>query len=220
MKKILIICIVLAILIGCSVKKADFKALETRVSTAEEKVLILEEQIKTLDHAGSYQINEHITALNTRINALENRGVTPVEPVNFTPVEHIPGSIVDDQVNNLYNQARRQYQNRDFHAAIRTFTTVSNQAPNHELAANSFYWIGECYYALADFTAARDNFQIVQDRYPNSSKFIDAQVKIAMTHIRQNRRDTARTILNAVKRDFPTYERMNVVDQNLQLIGN
>jgi tol-pal system protein YbgF len=208
----------MTILIGCSVKKADFKALQTEVKTTGEKVLILEEQIKTLDHAGSYQLNEHITALNTRINALENRGVTPVEPVNFTPVEQIPGSIVDDQINALYNQARRQYQNRDFHNAIRTFTSVANQAPAHELAANSFYWIGESYYGLADYSAARENFQIVQDRYPNSSKFIDAQVKIAMTWIRQGRRDLARGILEAIRRDFPNYERMNVVDQQLRLV--
>jgi len=217
-KRIFIICIVLSMLTACVVRKARVDAIDDRVTSIEDKIWELEERVGIYDAVST---NNAISAIRSRVDAIDNRLNTldarlSSEPV-VTPVVHIPGSILDDEVNSMYQEAYRLYEMRDYPSAIRLFTQITRQAPNHTLAANSTYWIGECYYAMADFSAARLAFQTVQDQYPDSNKFIDAQVKIAMTWIRQNRKDQARTILLAIKRDFPTYERMSVVDQNLRL---
>ena len=227
MNRVFITCLVLLGLSACAITREQFKDLENRVVVQDERISILEGQLMSMDFSNVHLINEHIQALNNRINNIEGRSLTPVAPYNdqnqsthtstLVPVDMIRGSIIDDEVNTLYNEGRRLYENRDFAGAIRILNQVSRQSPNHELSANAHYWIGESYYAMADFSAARLSFQRVQDQYPNSTKFIDSQLKIAMTWIRQDRKDNARTILLAIKRDFPNYERMSIVDQNLRL---
>jgi len=214
-KKILFICLVVIIFTGCAVNKSYVDSIEARLGDTEQTVAQLQEQLRVMDLNRMNILNDQMQSLHNRITALEGRAVAN-EPAN-TPVAHIPGSIMDDEVNTLYREAYRLYETRDYPQAIRLFTRITQQAPRHDLAANSHYWIGECFYAMADFSAARLAFQNVVDQYPDSNKFIDALVKIAMTWIRQNEKNQARTILLAIKRDYPTYERMSVVDQNLRL---
>ena len=213
-KKIILIIAVVVLLSACAVKRSDFDALNRQVATQQEKINLLEEQMASMGYNNIYQLNDHIQALNNRVNNLEGGKSTYTESPS-TNTNPLAG--VSDQVTNLYNEGRRLYELRDFPSAIRSFQSVTQQAPNHELAANSYYWIGESYYAMADFSAARLAFQRISDQYPDSNKFIDAQLKIAMTWLRQNRKDHARTILLAIKRDFPRYENMALVDQQLRL---
>ena len=202
MKKIILLGLVLLILSGCSSNRKRINELSQVIATQEEQIAFL-----------LYRMFEQHRREDIVIE------IEPVElPQTIIADVVIPSRLTDQEINRLYNEGRRNYESRDFAAAIRAFSVIANDMPNHELAANSVYWIGESFYALADFTAARLYFQRVQDQYPDSNKFVDAQVKIAMTWIRQNRRDLARTILEAVRRDFPNYERMSLVDQNLRLI--
>jgi len=214
-KKILFICLVVVMFVGCAVSKY-VDPIDARLTDTEETVARLQEQVRVLEYnrQSSQNDSNQMQALINRIGILENR--LAQESIN-TPVTQIPGSIMDDDVNTQYREAMRQYEGRDYPQAIRNFSNIVRQAPRHDLAANSHYWIGECYYAMADFSAARLAFQNVVDQYPDSNKYIDSLVKIAMTWLRQNEKSQARTILLAIKRDYPTYERMSVVDQQLRL---
>ena len=223
MKNMFLLGFVLLILSACSVSQRDVNHMRTRIASQEEQIAILEAQIQMLDFENarliSQQDHTQDFAPATQTPSWEIENSQRQQQEQQTPiVVNVPSGLSDFDINALYNEGRRHYESRDFAAAIRAFTVISTQAPRHELAANSVYWTGESFYALADFSAARLSFQRIQDNYPTSNKFIDAQVKIAMTWIRQNRRDLARTILEAIKRDFPNYERMNVVDQNLRLV--
>jgi len=213
-KKILFVCLIVMIFVGCAVNKSYVDSIEARLSDTEDTVAQLQEQIRSAEYNRMGSQNDNIQALINRISILENR--LSQETIN-TPVTQIPGSIMDDDVNAQYREAMRLYEGRDYPQSIRIFSNITRQAPRHDLAANSHYWIGECYYAMADFSAARLAFQNVVDQYPDSNKFIDSLVKIAMTWLRQNEKNQARTILLAIKRDYPTYERMSVVDQQLRL---
>jgi tol-pal system protein YbgF len=116
-----------------------------------------------------------------------------------------------------YDQGMRQYQAREYPLAIRSFMSVIERSPESSLVPNAYYWIGECYYALGDFTAARLSFQRVVDNHKSSNKYVDSLVKVAMTWLRQQQKDQARVILMQIKRDFPNYENMRLVDQQLRL---
>jgi len=216
MKNIIVIMLITVLLSACSGNKAEIRSLNQRIATQEEKVMILEEQMVSMGYNNIYQLNDHIQALNNRINNLERGAQSTMDGTVHHDVV-TPGVVINEEINNIYSEGRRLYELKDYPSAIRSFTTVTQQAPNHDLAANSYYWIGECYWAMGDFSAARLAFQRVQDQYPDSGKFIDAQAKIAMTWIRQNRKELARTILLAIKRDFPRYENMQLIDQQLRL---
>lgn len=213
MRKMTLICIVLIMMTACAVSKKEVEQLNKRLTELEDRMMLINVENNI---AQSDMIVNQFRTLNNRVNAIESATVQRPQQT-ATPVVNIPGSIADEEITKIYNEGRTHYESRNYPAAIRSFTLVTTQAPTHDLAANSLYWIGESYYALADFSAARLAFQKLQDNYPNSNKFIDAQVKIAMTWIRQNRKDQARRILEAIKRDFPNYERMPIVDQNLRL---
>jgi len=218
-KKILFICLVVTIFIGCGVNKAYVESIDARLADSEETVAQLQEQLRVneMNRMNNQNDSAQVQALNNRISMLESRLAQESGNTGITPVTQIPGSVMDDEVNTLYQEAYRLYQTRDYPPSIRMFSRIIQQAPRHDLAANSHYWIGECYWAMADFSAARLAFQNVIDQYPDSSKFLDAQVKIAMTWTRQDNKSQARRILLAVKRDYPTYWNMKLVDDELRL---
>ncbi len=232
MKRIIFSIIVFVVLTGCAVSKNDIQKINNTLQTQEEKIAHLEELLNNLNvdpetlRDQNNQLNNQIQALNNRISVLESNTGTrrttaepPAQRPAITVVESTTPVVTSRSTNiqSTYDEARRFYNLKDYPSAIRGFQSIIEQAPNHDLAANSQYWIGESYYALADFSAARLAFQQVQENYPNSNKFVDSQLKIAMTWIQQNRKDQARSILQAIKRDFPRYENMHLVDQNLRL---
>ena len=220
MKTFISLGVIILTLVSCSVKRQDITEINRRLTSQDEKIAILTEQIMLLDF-------ENLRTMSSR-NQTQNQGAgrevpTSTQPSRPTQTQQVTnvsttGGRTEAEINILYEEGRRHYLNRDFAAAIRSFTIITNQAPNHELAANSFYWIGESYYAMGDFSAARLSFQIVVDRYASSNKYLDSQLKIAMTWIRQNRRDQARVILEDIRRNHPNYESMHLVEQNLMLI--
>ena len=194
-------------LVGCA--SSQVKSLEDRNAMLEARIEDLTNQINLVKQENARLLNEQRPQTN---NNFEIR--TP--PQITTPITP-PASSIDAESNRLYEQGRRQYESREYSAAIRTFTSVIERGQDSELVANSYYWIGESYYALGDYSAARLSFQRILDLYPNSGKLVDAKLKIAMTWLRQNDKATARTILQNIKRDHPNYASMNIVDQNLRL---
>jgi tol-pal system protein YbgF len=220
---------IIVLLSGCAVTKQDIDDINARLETQEQKIAHLEELINQFSatpeatQEQDMQIVNQLQALNNRLSVLEtNSGSRNIQPnrdyvkPTITVVDASSDKGSTDIVA-LYQEARNHYQTKDYPVAIRTFQSIIEQAPNHDLAGNAQYWIGESYYALADFSAARMAFQHVQENYPNSNKFVDSQLKIAMTWIQQNKKDQARSILQAIKRDFPQYQNMKLVDQNLRL---
>ena len=194
-------------MVGCA--SSEVKSLNDHIKKQEEKIAFLEDQINALKAENArFQNDQRPQTFNNFEVRTPPQITTPITP---------PPSSLDAESNRIYEQGRRQYETREYSAAIRTFTSVIERGLDTELVANSYYWIGESYYALGDYSAARLSFQRVLDLYPNSGKLVDSKLKIAMTWLRQNDKATARTILQNIKRDHPNYASMNIVDQNLRL---
>ena len=210
MRILLSFSLILLLITGCATRYEGLDDLRNQIAIHEAQIAVLSNQVR---HFDSETAQETSNLIQTQVQAVSQERDTPPQIL-----PRLPDSMTLDEMSRLYNQGLRHYEARDFAAAIRDFTVIATHSPNHELAANAIYWMGESYFALADFTAARAEFQRIQEQHPNSNKFIDAQVKIAMTWLRQGRRDLARGILEAIRRDFPNYERMSVVDQQLRLI--
>ena len=219
MKKLIIIGLVLLVFVSCSVSKKEIQEINRRLNSHEEKIAILTEQIMLLDF-------ESIRQASNQTQNQRREFIPPTSTQNIqTPPQQTQNTTstgrgrTEAEIHIIYEEGLRQYHNRDFAAAIRSFNIITNQAPTHDLVSNAYYWIGESYYAMGDFSAARLSFQVIIDRYQNSNKYWDSQVKIAMTWMRQNRGEQARAILEAIRRDNPNYERMDLVEQNLRQIS-
>ncbi len=110
-----------------------------------------------------------------------------------------------------YQKAREAYVANDVNKAAEQFREFIRKYPDHQLAANSQYWLGECYYAMDNYTAARNEFLKVVDFYPKSPKVPDSLVKIALTYKQQGQIEQAKTELKRLQKLFPKYERMDLV---------
>jgi len=75
--------------------------------------------------------------------------------------------------------------------------------PQHELAANAQYWLGEVAYVERDYEAALAAFGKVLADYPGARKAPDALLKSAYCHYELKSFDRARAALRQVVTDYP-----------------
>lgn len=84
--------------------------------------------------------------------------------------------------------------------ALREFVA---QHPQHELAANAVYWLGEAHYVQRDYPAALAAFESVLRDYPGARKTPDALLKAGYCQHELKRIGPARASLTRVVDEFP-----------------
>ena len=77
----------------------------------------------------------------------------------------------------LYAGALALYSGRDYQQASSKFKEFVSVYPDHKLAGNAQYWIGECLYSQKRFAEAAEEFGMVEKAYPTSLKVPAALLK-------------------------------------------
>lgn len=75
--------------------------------------------------------------------------------------------------------------------------------PDHELASNALYWLGEAHYVQRDFAAALAAFDGVVKNYPGARKTPDALLKAGYCQYELKRYGLARATLTRLTQEFP-----------------
>ncbi len=91
----------------------------------------------------------------------------------------------------------------DMPAAREIFTRFLELYPQHDLAANAHYWIGETYYSEKNYESAILAFQEVIKSYPLKDKVPAAMLKQAMAFGAINDLKSARFVLKKLIEGFP-----------------
>ncbi|MFH1673230.1 MAG: tol-pal system protein YbgF [Pseudomonadota bacterium] len=112
-----------------------------------------------------------------------------------TPVELSPSD--------AYKSAYAAYQKGLYEEAIALFNGFVEKYPEHDLADNSQYWIGECYYAIKDYQSALQAFKKVIEKYPDGNKMPDALLKTGYSSLALKDYQNARVYLARVVKDYP-----------------
>lgn len=173
--------------------------LQSKVSTLEVKVNMLESKIETQNQILA-QLQANPSADQTQMKSAERSNVVTPE--------------------SLYQQGRQYYLDKDFRKAISTFSDFIKEYPQHDLTSNAQYWIGECYYSLDQFETAIFNFDKVVINYPDSNKIMDAKLKIALCLIGMEQYAGALTQLREIQKQYPDYERMDIVREKIVMLEN
>jgi tol-pal system protein YbgF len=103
-----------------------------------------------------------------------------------------------------YLKAFGLYSANNFPGAIEAFTGFLANNPHSDYAANALYWIGECYYTLADLNKAKEVFLQVADSYPKSSKAPDALLKLGYTLTALKEKDQATVCFEKLITTYPS----------------
>ena len=83
------------------------------------------------------------------------------------------------------------------------FQDFSVHSRTPPLAANSQYWLGECYYGQRRFQEAIDEFERVFAFYPSSNKVPASLLKIGYSHLELRQPSMARSVFQQLVRTHP-----------------
>jgi len=121
----------------------------------------------------------------------------------------------------MYNDAFKLLQDGDYAGAERGFKTFVQHYPQHVLAGNAQYWLGETYYARRDYQSAMTSFAEGYKVYKASPKGPDNLLKLGITLSAMGRKPDACAIFARFGQDYPkaTDLQKRRVDQERQRNG-
>ncbi|WP_161626897.1 tol-pal system protein YbgF [Desulfospira joergensenii] len=103
----------------------------------------------------------------------------------------------------LYQKARNLLLEGDAVNAAQLFQSFADHHPNHSLADNALYWLGECYYSLGRYTKAVEEFKNLVKTYPKAEKVPDALLKIGYSFLSMDDINRAGHFLKQVLKKYP-----------------
>jgi tol-pal system protein YbgF len=89
----------------------------------------------------------------------------------------LPGTNADEQYQYAFD-LMRQTKYAEAEKALGTFV---DDYPDHPLAGNASYWLGETYYVRKDYNSAAQTFAQTFQKYPKSGKAPDSLLKLGMS---------------------------------------
>ncbi len=102
-----------------------------------------------------------------------------------------------------YHEAFNLLRVRNYRQAAKKFSAFLRTFPDSPLAANSQYWLGECYYGQRRFEEAIDEFERVFAFYPSSNKVPASLLKIGYSHLELQQSSIARSVFQQLVRTYP-----------------
>ncbi|PID27993.1 MAG: tol-pal system protein YbgF [Candidatus Cloacimonadota bacterium] len=231
------------VLCSCSYQK-QISDLEESVKGQNKKIVALEKDIQSifvqLDNLSSLsdlpnkslkdnymrlsgQLNEMQKQLNSLKEEINRRKRISESPQNATALKKSPSPrktpVPEGNKGNakaLYQKGLKAYEDRNLSESVKYLREFLKKYPAHKLAANSQYWLGECYYSLENYEYAKNEFQKVIDFFPGSSKVPDSHVKIALIYKKNGQNEQAVIELSRILKRYPAYERRELVEYLLK----
>ncbi|MCK9488504.1 MAG: tol-pal system protein YbgF [Xanthomonadales bacterium] len=112
---------------------------------------------------------------------------------------YTPGMDADSQ----YQAAFAALREGRYSDSSRQFSQFVRSHPQHELADNALYWLGESHYVTQNYETALETFQDLIQRYPDGDKIADAELKIGYCLYELGQRNDARLALESVIQRYP-----------------
>lgn len=103
----------------------------------------------------------------------------------------------------LYEAAYTQLKNEQYGTAEVQLKDFIAKYPKHQLAANAQYWLGESYYARAQYSQAAKAFASAYQKYPDSPKGPDALLKMGLSLNGMGDKTSACLTYGQLKKQFP-----------------
>ena len=185
------------------------------------RIDMLEHQIKTLED----KINMINKDVDIRLKMIEGQPIeggglseqNPAPKFDAPVAEGAPASVVGGaidkdsalpQVNTksaeqIYQEALDSFNAKRYDDAIGRFTSVLTKYPEHKLAGNAQYWLGESYYGKQDYAKAAVAFAKGYEKYKDGTKGADNILKLGLSMQKLDKKDEACTAFLSLPKEFP-----------------
>lgn len=103
-----------------------------------------------------------------------------------------------DAPSDLYNRSFALLKQQKYANSAALFQKFLDQYPNHKLAGNAIYWLGETHYVRGEYGQAAQIFAKAYQKYPDSTKAPDNVLKLGMSLAGAKKKDEACIALKQV----------------------
>lgn len=163
-----------------------------RVQSLKNEIAVRDQEIDDLKE----QVQRNEKAI-----AQFSRGVAG----QYAGIDGAFSSINASNFKQLYQNALQKHYNRQYEEAIREFSLLLKAMPQHTLASNCQYWIGESYNAMGDYRDAIDAFSAVLN-YGSSYKYDDALIMNGLIYMKLGNKSSARENFQQLVSKYPDSE--------------
>jgi tol-pal system protein YbgF len=127
----------------------------------------------------------------------------PRNPSPVAPPDGQTAALPPGEVQGQYDRAYGLLQRGDFAAAEEAFRQFLARNPEHPLASNAHYWLGETYYVRSRFEDAAGAFAEGYRESPRGAKAVDSLLKLGMSLAQLGRTQDACLTLDRLSDEFP-----------------
>ena len=120
-----------------------------------------------------------------------------------------------------YETAFSQLKSGNYVAARTGFEAFLKANPDHPLAANATYWLGECYYGQGQYEKATRIFAESYKKYPQGPKVADSLLKMGMSLGASGKKKEGCVTLQQLRKEFPSGQGVTLrrADQEMTKLG-
>ena len=225
---------VLALPCTAGAQRGDTVYMEDRLNQLQQTITMLTGQVEQLQYRNQ-QLQQQMEKMQAdhefRLEQVEKgaggaarppsptppAGPAPAPPHTATAAPAAGGA----QGEQLYHDAFKLLQDGDYAGAERAFKTFVQRNPQHVLAGNAQYRLGETYYARRDYQNAVVAFAEGYKAYKSSPKGPDNLLKLGITLAVLNKKSEACAVFARFNQDYPraTDLQKRRIDQARQKIG-
>lgn len=188
---------------------ARLAAIEAAIKDVEKNAGVMRESSVANEKRAS-ELQGTLLSLDRKVNALENSvSALLAEPVaQRTPPQKDPDA--------LYAEAHKLLINKDYARALTSFESFVAAYPNHKLAGNALYWLGEAHYARGEWEKAILEFDKVIKQHPKTEKAAAATLKQAYAFEKLGSPKEAATLYKTVIEKFPKTQEAGLAKKRLK----
>jgi len=129
----------------------------------------------------------------------ENKRI-PVKEIKVTEIRPKPSSI--QNIEGLYKKGISLIESKNYRDAISTFYNIVKYNPQHNLADNAQWWIGEAYYFMGEYNNALDAYSKVFN-LGDGNKSAYARYRMGLCYLKMGNKKKAVEQLEKVIKNYP-----------------
>lgn len=211
-KKLIFLLPTLVLFFGCASMNQQADS-ELRGELAQLQVANKNLEAKQIDLYSKYDKNS--TAVDTLMNSVQEltkqisslkQKIQDLEIVQKNNQNNINAqSSVSEQVSpsEIFNNAYNDFLVGRYELAEMGFRTFLKKYPEHVLAVQAQYYIGESLYSRSNWTDAYEEYKKVESSYQNSEFIPSARLKMALCLELLGKKNETIIVLKSILQDFP-----------------
>ena len=203
---------------------SEAQALEAKVQSLELRLIEFEAQLRTLldqQDSANGAVMGRFSALADEIlelrRQIQGAATLPLKTAASAGQGPAASTLPSKGVNVLYDRALQAFDLQDYAGAKRLSAQILEQEPQGQLADNAQYWLGECAYAVEDYTGGLDAFKRVFG-FAETEKDDDAQLKLGYCYFKLGDAESALIEFKRLTVDYPQSEYIQRAEEQIRRI--